>query len=357
MRRSIFLLSLVAVSLRAEDWPAEKVRRVEQAIEAERLRQQVVGLSVAIAENGMLRLTGGYGKADLENDVPAKPNTVYRLASISKPITAIAALQLAERGKLNLDAPVQSYVPSFPQKQWGVSLRDLLGHLGGIRHYQGTELDSTVHYTNVTEPLRIFAEDPLVHQPRSKYFYTTYGFNLIGAAVEAAAGTSFLTFLRENIFKPAGMVSIRADNQREIIRNRSRGYAKDKYGRIINTALADTSNKIPGGGLCSTVFDLIALANAYDSGMLLKRSSMRDMTQPQRLLDGKRTGYGLGWNVSPIAGRAAISHSGSQQGARTLLVLYPELKLSIVVMANSDHAVVNDFAAAILKALDTPSSA
>jgi len=357
MRRFLLLLSIIAVLLRAEDWPAEKVRRVEQAIEAERLRQQVVGLSVAISENGLLRLAGGYGKADLENDVPAKPDTVYRLASISKPITAIAALQLAERGKLNLDAPVQIYVPTFPQKQWGVSLRDLLGHLGGIRHYQGAELDSTIHYTNITEPLHIFSEDPLVHQPRAKYLYSTYGFNLIGAAVEAAAGTSFLAYLRENIFKPAGMVSIRSDNQREVIRNRSRGYAKDKDGRIVNTGLADTSNKIPGGGLCSTVFDLIGLANAYDSGLLLKRATMREMTQPQRLLDGKRTGYGLGWNVSPIAGRAAISHSGSQQGSRTLLVLYPELKLTIVVMANSDHAVVNDFAAAILKALETPSSA
>ena len=357
MRRSIFLLTLLAAVLRAEDWPAEKVRRVEQAIEAERFRQQVVGLSVAISENGLLRLAGGFGKADLEHDIPAKPDTVYRLASISKPITAIAALQLVERGKLNLDAPIQTYVPTFPQKQWGVSLRDLLGHLGGVRHYQGNELDSTVHYANVTDPLRIFSEDPLVHQPRSKYLYTTYGFNLIGAAVEAAAGTSFLAYVRENIFKPAGMVTIRADNQRDVIRNRSRGYAKDKDGRLINTGLADTSNKIPGGGLCSTIFDLIGLANAYHSGLLLKRSTMRNMTQSQRMLDGKRTGYGLGWNVSPIAGREAISHSGSQQGARTLLVLYPELNLTIVVMANSDHAVVNDFAAAILKALETPSSA
>jgi serine beta-lactamase-like protein LACTB, mitochondrial len=355
--RTPLLLLLLAATLHAEDWSAEKTRRVEQAIEAERQRQQVVGLSVAIAENGLLRHANGYGKADLENDVPAKADTVYRLASISKPITAVAALQLAERGKLNLDAPVQNYVPTFPLKQWGVSVRDLLGHLAGIRHYQGNELDSTIHYPNITEPLKIFAADPLIHQPRTKYHYTTYGFNLIGAAVEAAAGVPFLQYLRDNIFKPAGMVTIRADDQREIIRHRSRGYAKAKDGRIINTGLADTSNKIPGGGLCSTVFDLLAFANATESGLLLKRATQREMIQPQRLLDGKRTGYGLGWNVSPIAGRTAISHSGSQQGARTLLVYFPELKLTLAVMANSDHAVVNDFASAILKALETPSSA
>jgi CubicO group peptidase (beta-lactamase class C family) len=142
------------------------------------------------------------------------------------------------------------------------------------------------------------------------------------------------------------MGSIRADDQTEIIRHRSRGYAKSKDGRIVNTGLADTSNKIPGGGLAATVFDLIAFTNAYETGLLLKRPTMRMMTQRQRLLDGQLTGYGL-----------AISHSGSQQGARTLLVLYPEANLTIVVLANSDHAVVNDFASAILKALETPSSA
>lgn len=355
MRWSVIFL--LAASLRAEEWSAEKARRVEQAIEAERQRQQVVGLSVAIAEGGLLRFADGFGKADLEHDIAATPDTMYRLASISKPITAVAALQLYERGKLNLDAPVQNYVPSFPQKQWGVSVRDLLSHLAGVRHYRGEELASTTHYTNLTDPLRIFAEDPLQHQPRSKYLYTTYGYNLIGAAVEAAAGAPFLHYLRENIFKPAGMVTIRADHQAEIIRHRSRGYAKSKEGRILNTGLADTSNKIPGGGLTATVFDLIGFANAFDSGLLLKRPTMRMMTQRQKMLDGKLTGYGLGWNVMPLAGRPAISHSGSQQGARTLLVLYPESKLTIVVLANSDHAVVNDFVSAILKALETPSSA
>lgn len=355
MRWSVIFV--LAALLRAEEWSAEKARRVEQAIEAERQRQQVVGLSVAIAEAGLLRFVDGFGKADLEHDIDAKPDTVYRLASLAKPITAVAALQLHERGKLNLNAPVQNYVPSFPQKQWGVSVRDLLGHLAGVRHYRGGELGSTTHYTNLTDPLRIFAEDPLLHQPRTKYLYTTYGYNLIGAAVEAAAGVPFLHYLRENIFKPAGMVTIRADHQGEIIRHRSRGYAKSKEGRIINAGLADTSNKIPGGGLAATVFDLVAFANAFDSGLLLKRPTMRMMTQRQRLLDGQLTGYGLGWNVMPIAGRPAVSHSGSQQGARTILVMYPETKLTIVVLANSDHAVVNDFVSAILKALDTPSSA
>jgi serine beta-lactamase-like protein LACTB len=355
MRWTIVLF--LAALLRAEEWSADKARRIEQAIEAERQRQQVVGLSVAIAERGVLRLAAGFGKADLEHDVAATADTVYRIASISKPITAIAALQLHERGRLNLSVPVQNYIPTFPPKQWGVSVYDLLAHLGGIRHYRGEELASTTHYTNLLDPLRIFAQDPLVHQPRTKYLYTTYGYNLVGAAVEAAAGQPFLRYLRENIFKPAGMVTIRADDQTEIIRHRSRGYAKSKDGRILHAGLADTSNKIPGGGLAATVFDLIAFANAYEAGLLLKRPTMRMMTQRQRLLDGQLTGYGLGWNVTPMAGRPAISHSGSQQGARTLLVLYPEANLTIVVLANSDHAVVNDFVSAILKALETPSSA
>ena len=211
---------------------------------------KVPGLSLAIAVNGQLRWEKGYGLADIENSIPAKTSTVYRLASISKPITAVAAMQLAEHGLLDLDAPVQKYIANFPQKPWPITTRALLAHLGGIRHYNSpAEVNSTRHYLGVTEPLEIFQRDPLVAEPGTAYHYTTYGYVLAGAVIEAAAGKRFSDCLRDGIFKPAGMQHIQADDLFAIIRNRSRGYRLNPSGQVENCAPADTSNKIPGGGL------------------------------------------------------------------------------------------------------------
>lgn len=360
MRNTALLVAVSAAIVwaqpKAGDWTPERARRVAAAVEAERARQGVVGLTAAIAVNGKTRWVEAFGKADLENDVPARPQTVFRTGSLAKPMTAVAALQLWERGRLDLDAPVQRYVPSFPEKPWAVTVRQLLGHLSGIRHYRGEELDSVRHYTNLLDPLKIFVGDALAHAPRSKYLYSSYGYNLAGAAVEAAAGEPFLAYLRENILQPAKMEATRDDNAYDIVPHRTRWYSRTKDGRIVNAHLADTSNKIPGGGLLTTAEDLLRFAAAWQSEKLLKPATMRMQTEKQKMLDGKRTGYGLGWNLSPVAGREAISHSGSQQGCKTTLVMYPESKTTIVVLTNSDYAEPAKFVEAILKAMEPAAS-
>src|SRR5439155_19056924 len=158
--------------------PPATVDAVERAISSEMSRQTIPGLSAAIAASGKIAWGGGFGMSDLENFVPAKASTVYRLGSISKPITAVAAMQLVERGKLDLDAAIQIYVPSFPKKPWPITVRQLLGHLSGIRHYRGNEIESTRHYASLVEGLAIFKDDPLLFEPGTKYSYTTYGYSL-----------------------------------------------------------------------------------------------------------------------------------------------------------------------------------
>ena len=213
----------------------------------------VPGVTVAIGSAEGLYWDNGFGMADLENMVPATAQTRIRLASITKPITATAVMQLVERGKMELDAPIQKYVPTFPQKQWPVTVRLLLGHLSGIRHYASDEeVASTRHYLNRVEPLKIFQDDPLKFEPGTQFSYTTYGFNLLGAAVEMVSGKPFEDYLRENIFEPAGMHSIGLDDGYAIIPHRSRGYELTADKQIRNCGLADTSNKVPGGGLIST---------------------------------------------------------------------------------------------------------
>ena len=282
------VLLFAAAALPGQGLPSSKQAEIEKLITQEMSRQSIPGLSVAVGVGGEMSWSNGYGFSDLENFVPAKAATVYRLGSISKPITAVAVLQLFEAGKIDLDAPLQRYVPSFPQKPWPLTIRQLLGHLGGIRHYENLEeVNSTRHYSDLAAPLRIFENDPLVAEPGTKFHYTTYGYVLLGAAVESASSMRYMEYLRQRIFVPAGMERMRADHVYALIPNRARGYAISGSGQVQNCNLADTSNKIPGGGLSSTAEDLVKFAIAMRKHTLLRHSTDEMMYSPQKLRDGR----------------------------------------------------------------------
>src|SRR6266478_4685706 len=294
---AVLLIPAMALAQQAS-LPVEKIRQIEQAVTTEMARNTIPAVTVAVGDSAGLRWSNGYGMADLENLVPATALTAIRLGSISKPITAAAVMQLVEKDRMQLDAPIQRYVPSFPQKQWPVTIRQLLGHLGGIRHYAGSqELDSTRHYSDLTEPLKIFAADPLLFEPGTKYSYTSYGFNLLGAAVESVAGVKFTDYLRDNIFARAGMTHSGPDDLYAIIPHRARGYRLSASKQLENCALADTSNKIPGGGMIATADDLVSFALALNSGKLVTAKTRDLMFTPQQLKGGAASRYGMGWNI------------------------------------------------------------
>ena len=263
MDRRTFLALSFAPALRGAGAPAltpDKVRQIDKLVSTEMSRQSIPGLSVGVGLGEDVRWSAGYGLSDLENFVPAKVLTVYRTASIAKPMTATAAMQLVEAGKLDLDAPVQKYLPEFPAKPWPVTTRQLLGHIGGIRSYRDTgEEYNTRHYGSAREALRQFAADDLACEPGTQYLYSSFGFVLAGAVIESIAGLRFGEYLRRYIFEPAGMRETYLDDVYELIPNRSRGYRRTADGRILNAAPIDTSNRAPGGGLASTPDDHRAL--------------------------------------------------------------------------------------------------
>lgn len=320
------------------------VAGIERAITEEMSRQRIPGLSVAVATADEVRWTEGYGHSDLENFVPAKAATVYRLASISKPITAVAVMQLHQEGKLDLDAPIRKYVTGFPEKKWPVTARHLLGHLGGVRHYRGDEIASTRRYRSVTEALHIFKDDPLLHEPGTRFLYTTYGYNLLGAAVESIAGKPFMVYLKEKVFGPAGMGHIRDDDALVLIPNRAQGYRKNGLGVLENSILADVSNKIPGGGLCSTAEDLARFAVAVRTGKLLQGDLVAQMWSRQKTRDGAETTYGLGWSVSTRNGEKEVAHGGGQPRVSTYLYLRPERRCAVALMSNLEGARLTELA-------------
>jgi CubicO group peptidase (beta-lactamase class C family) len=291
----------------------------------------VPGMSVAVAQGGKVRWAAGFGLADVENDVPATSETVYRIASISKPVTAVCVLQLVERGLLDLDRDVADYVEEWRGQRWPVNCRQLLAHMGGVRHYKPGEPESTEVYANQRAALVRFLDDPLLHEPGTAYRYSTFGYNLLAAVVEARAGTTFPAYVRDHVSRRAGADTLQDDAVARIIRGRAQGYVR-REGELQNSRLMDASYKLGGGGLCSNAPDLARFGAALLDGSLLSSAALRMMTTRQRLTDGTEQSYGLGLSVA--ADGSEWWHSGAQSRVSTVLLLRNEPQLVVVVLAN-----------------------
>ncbi len=314
--------------------PSRVKGRLEAVLSEARAARGIPGLSAAVLLDGKVVWKKAFGLADVENGVPVTPGTVFRIASISKSLTATALLRLVEKGKIDLDADIRRYVPSFPKKRWTVTPRLLLGHLAGVRHYRKGEIFLTRHFTDLASTLALFEKDPLLFQPGTRYSYTTYGFSLLGRAVETAAGKPYFQALWDLVLEPSGMFRTFLDDQQALISARARGYRRDRKGRLRNCRLADTSNKVPGGGLLSTAGDLARFAGALLSRKLLSPATLKEAWTSRKTRDGKKTGYGLGFRVKTFGGRREVGHTGGQPGTSTVLYMLPEEKTAVVLLAD-----------------------
>ena len=360
----VFALLAAAVTLSAQQaapataLSAEKREKIQVAANEFLKTSSAPGVAVAVVLDGKTAWAQGFGKADLENSAPATPETLFRLASVSKPLTATAILQLVERGKLDLDAEVQTYCPTFPKKPWPITSRQLLGHLGGIRHYNSDGKgdvpdDSAKHFATMEESLTLFENDPLVSQPGTAFHYSTYGYTLLGCVLEGAAHEKFLDYMRANVFGPAGMAVTEADDNAAIIARRTRWYHQEKSGPVQNAGVLDSSYKIPGGGFLSSAEDMARYEEAMLADKLVKRSTRDLLWTAQKTTDGKFTEYGMGWGVSQKFGLNLYGHTGGQQGTSTSIVLAPEKRAGIVVLANMDGVDAHGLSLQILQiALD-----
>jgi len=314
---------------------------VDQAREylMDRMEEQgIPGLSIAVGVQGEIVWAEGFGWADMENRVPVWPSTRFRIASISKSLTAGAVGRLVEEGKLDLDAPVQEYVPSFPVKRWPVTTRLLGGHLAGIRHYRGLEFESMTHYDDIVEALKIFSRDTLLHEPGTVYQYSTYGWNLVSAVVQAAAEEPFLDYMRETVFEPIGMDETVAEYVDSLIYHRSRAYRQSGDGHILNAPFVDNSNKWAGGGFLSTATDLVRYGSAYLDGSFLAPETVELLWTSQTTRDGERTGYGIGWRENFEDDQRIISHTGGAMGGTTVMVIYPKEGVVVSILTNIQGA-------------------
>jgi serine beta-lactamase-like protein LACTB len=329
--------TIAAAPGRYDHGPAvEQARVIARSILDE---NQLPGLSLAIGVNGKVVHAEGFGFADVENRVPVTPSTRMRIGSISKPVTAAAIGLLVERGRLDLDAEIQTYVPTFPRKRWPITVRQVAGHIAGIRHYRGAENESVRRYATVAEGLEIFAADSLMFEPGTDYSYSSYGWNLLSAVIEGAAGVPFLEFMRRDVFEPLGLRSIVAEHTDSILDWRAHFYERSDDGRLLRAPYVDNSYKWAGGGFISNTEDLIRFAFAHVDGGFIKPETVHTLWTSQKRRNGEETGYGIGWRSEKDAqGRLVVSHTGGSVGGRAVLIIYPEHRVVVAMTSNGGNA-------------------
>ena len=333
----------------------DKRMQIEAATAKFMASTHVPGVAVAIVENGEFEWAAGFGFADLENNGPTSEHTLFRLASISKPLTATGAMLLWERGQLDLDAPVQKYCPTFPKKDSPITTREVMGHLGGIRHYKSgsqddPEVGNTRHFDHPIEAgLKFFENDPLVAAPGTSFHYSTQGYTLVGCVIEGASGVKYVDFMRQNVLVPASMEHTVVDDRFVIVPYRTRFYQKTESGTVLNADFLDSSYKIPGGGWLSSAEDMARFEVAILNDKLVRRASRDLMWTPLKPSDGSKDTYGLGWWNGDQDGLAFVGHSGGQQGTSTAFLVAPAQRAGVVVLTNMEGADANDLAVQILK--------
>jgi CubicO group peptidase (beta-lactamase class C family) len=325
--------------------PIQASRRLIQEIMG---AEGVPGASVAVGIGGEIVWAEGFGWANLELGVPVTTLTKFRVGSVSKTFTASAVGLLLERGQLDLDAPVQTYVPEFPEKRWPVTTRQLGGHTAGIRHYRGGEMLSSRAYPTVESGLEIFAEDTLLFEPETAYSYSSYGWNLLSAVLEGASGESFLEFMRDEVFEPLGLRHTVADHNDSIVAHRTEFYEQGPNGAVVNAPYVDNSYKWAGGGFLSTPEDLVRFGQSHMGPGFLRAETLEVLQAPQNLRNGESTNYGIGWRTGTQEdGDMTLGHSGGSVGGTTLLVLVPEHDLVVAGVVNISGpagAIVNQVA-------------
>jgi len=333
--------SLVSVAQTRKPAPAaansstykEELKQFDEFVEQQMKFDKTPGLTIGFIKDGFVWVKG-YGFADLENKVPAKPESAYRLASVTKSMTAVAIMQLVEKKKIDLDAEVQTYVPYFPKKQWPVTVRQVLGHIGGLSHYKNADQELHIkEHKSTRDAIAIFQDFDLVSEPGTRYNYSSYGYNLLGAIVESASGMSYGDYMKQNLWGPAGMTDTRMDDPQDVIPNRVRGY-RLVNGALKNSEFVDISSRFAAGGTRSTVPDLLKYATSIMEGRLLSGEGTTAATTSMSTRDGRLTNYAMGWETTPFNGRYILTHSGGQQETTTLLYVLPRRKLALAIGMN-----------------------
>jgi len=297
------------------------------------------GMSVAVAMDGQIVWSEGFGFADLSRRILACPQTLFRIGSVSKPLTAVAVAQLYEQGKLDLDAPVQEYVTTFPNKDFTITPRQLAGHIAGLRHYRDmNEIVNQQHFNSLSDGLILFKDDPLLFPPGTHFSYSSYGYNLLGVAIEGVSGEDYLCYMKEQVFTPLGMQNTLPDHFDANLPSKATFY-EDLPGGLQVAPTIDNSYKFPSGGFLSTSEDLVRFTIGLTDGHFLKPETLRLLITPIcpecTAFSGEREGaYAMGWQVDQGVWGDSAYHVGAAVGSSAALMMIPDEHASLALAMN-----------------------
>jgi len=326
----ILLLSTVCL---AQDLPATKI---DDYIRAEMQSQQIPGVALAVVKDGNVVLARGYGFANVEHQVPVKPETIFQSGSTGKQFTATAVMMLVEEGKLSLEDKITKYFTGAPEAWRDITVRHMLTHTSGMTDYP-PDFDMRRDYTEDDLFQRI-KTIPLAFQPGEKWSYSNIAYVMLGILIHKVSGKFYGDFLQERVFKPFGMSTARIISEADIVPNRAAGY------RLVNGQLKNQSwvspslNTTADGALYLTVYDMAKWDAALYTDKLLKRTTLEQMWTPVKLNNGKTHPYGFGWMLGEVRGHRIVEHSGSWQGFKAQITRYVDDKLTVIVFVNQIRA-------------------
>ncbi|HEV8721468.1 MAG TPA: serine hydrolase domain-containing protein [Candidatus Binatia bacterium] len=310
---SVTFLFLLLVHLSGAPILSAQTDPIDRYIQAEMKSRMIPGLALVVIKNGEVVKIKGYGFANLEHDVPATPDTVFELASVTKQFTATAIMALVEEGKIKLDDPINRYLPSSPENWKAITVRHLLTHTAGLAgmwagfealHQDGGRTDLTT-----AQMFEAATKDPMSFTPGDRWQYSNVGYFLLGMIIEKASGRSYRDFLTDRFFGPLAMTSTSVPDQWTILKNRAAGYTL-RDGELINIRRV-TQVELPSDyGIFSTVKDLVKWDNALATGKVVKPSSLEQTWTPVKLNGGSSFPYGFGWFFDESRGHRIITHTG-----------------------------------------------
>ena len=327
------LLLLLSITCFAQDGVSTKV---DDYIRTEMQSQQIPGLALAVIKDGQIVIAKGYGLANVEHQVPVKPETIFQSGSTGKQFTAIAVMMLVEEGKLNLEDKITKYFTDAPEAWRNITLRHLLTHTSGMTDYP-SDFDLRRDYTE-DELYQRVKSIPLAFQPGDKWSYSNLAYVMLGILIHKVSGKFYGDFLQERVFKPLEMTTARVISEADIVPNRAAGYRVEN-GQLKNQGWVSPSlNTTADGALYLTIYDMAKWDAALYTEKLLKKSSLEQMWTPVKLNDGKTHPYGFGWALAEVRGRRLIEHGGAWQGFKAHISRYVDDKMTVILFANQIRA-------------------
>ncbi|MCP4177022.1 MAG: beta-lactamase family protein [bacterium] len=296
---------------------------------------QVPGMQIAVSYKGELVLSQGFGFSNIEYSIPVSSKSKFRIASVSKPLSAVLTAYLYQNRIIDIDKSVNPHLDGFENTKWDFTIRQLISHAAGIRHYLPRDTNSIEYRNDIQAGLNIIKSDSLLYKPNSKFSYSSYGYNIAGAYLEKITAKSFENLLVDSLFNQIGMVNSTIDHPYRIIPNRTSAYQLNENDEVINANFFDNRYKIPSGGILSTSEDLVKFGNELLYGDYLNKKSIKLLFTPFEYMDEKESDTGFGWiTTKDEKGNILYGHLGGITGGCAAIMIYPEKELVVVWLGN-----------------------